>query len=174
MIIDWSTTSIQVTQPGAKLHNETSQELLKYTVDRLNNHRVDIESSTVEFEVKWMKGDTTWQPERDLQEDTPRLVADYWKACGGRDKATKLELFHVFKILRESRPGRSRSSPEEEGERQYVVQWVGYTDSKEDTTVETESTLKEKCPDELAKFIQQRLSTKKRKSMGRRGGHKGS
>merc|ERR1712000_304799 len=60
-------------------------------VDALVGHRVDKRNSTVEFKVRWKGSDeTSWEPERNLQEDVPTLVYKYWAGLGGRDTATRL------------------------------------------------------------------------------------
>jgi hypothetical protein len=103
--------------------------------DGLVRHRVWYEDSTVEFEVKWTNGSVTWETEAKIQKVAPTLVTEYWKERGGRGNATGLELYHVLRILRVT-------NPNGKDEKRYLVQWVGYTDSEEDTTEESESRLR--------------------------------
>lgn len=110
-------------------------------IDSFINHRVDDANSTVDIRVLWEGGETTWETEWSLQEQVPALVFQYWDKVGGRDAATKLEVYHVFKILRRDTSTRAK---------RYEVQWVGY--KRADSTVEKEEFLRSIAPAELEKF----------------------
>ncbi|KAJ4178437.1 hypothetical protein NW767_014855 [Fusarium falciforme] len=84
-------------------------------VDELVEHRVNRGNSTVKFKVKRKaSGETAWKTERDLQEKVPALVYKYWDGLGRRDTATRLKLYHVFKILKRASP------PEKSKDAQYT------------------------------------------------------
>ncbi|KAL6353993.1 hypothetical protein LRP88_12683 [Fusarium phalaenopsidis] len=111
-------------------------------VNKFNAHRVDTEVSTVEIQVEWEDGETTWEAERDLQEVVPALVYKYWDGLGGRESATNLELYHVFKISKRAKVSKTQYM--------YRVQWVGYDPT--DSTWEHDYTLQNIAPDVLEKF----------------------
>jgi hypothetical protein len=129
-------------------------------IDSFISHRVDEANSTVDIQVLWEGGETTWETEWSLQEQVPSLVFQYWDKLGGRDAATKLEVYHVFKILRRDTSSRAKK---------YEVQWVGY--KRADSTVEKEEFLRGIAPAELEKFQAKELasgaSNDKRKGVAR-------
>ncbi|KPA39285.1 hypothetical protein FLAG1_07851 [Fusarium langsethiae] len=130
-------------QQEVQLHGEEASlyhEIPKGTLDSLIGHRVDREHSSVDFEVKYLDGSTKWKPESVIHENAPELVIDYWERNGGRNEATGLTEYHVLKILGVRNSGRGKKS-----EKHYLVQWVGYTDSEKDTTIERESKLRQIC-----------------------------
>ncbi|KAJ4175672.1 hypothetical protein NW755_014812 [Fusarium falciforme] len=132
-------------------------------VNKFNAHRVDTKVSTVEIQVEWEGGETTWEAERDLQEDVPALVYKYWDGLGGRKSATNLELHHVFKISKRAKVSKSPQPSDNSKDTQYMyrVQWVGY--SPTDSTWECESVLREIAPDEFEKF--EAKESRKRKNI---------
>ncbi|CCT72897.1 uncharacterized protein FFUJ_12793 [Fusarium fujikuroi IMI 58289] len=80
---------------------------------------------SVWFTAEWDDGAESWEPEVSLQGYQPELVYAYWDAIeGGRQGATKFDLFHVFRIL-EHRTMRD-SSRRRAKKLCYKVQWVGY------------------------------------------------
>jgi hypothetical protein len=121
-------------------------------IDEFIDHRVDEATSTVDIQVKWEGGETTWETEWSLQEQVPTLVFKYWDKLEGRDAATNLDIYHVFKILkRTSLPGKSKKP-----QYMYQVQWVGYR--RTDSTWEHEDKLREIAPAELEKFEAKELA----------------
>ncbi|KAJ3455369.1 hypothetical protein MRS44_013969 [Fusarium solani] len=121
-------------------------------VNKFNAHRVDTEVSTVEIQVEWEGGETTWEAERDLQEDVPALVYKYWDGLGGRDTATGLDYYHVFKIserVKVPEDAQPADNPKDSHYR-YRVQWVGYR--RADSTWECNSVLRDIAPEEFKKF----------------------
>ncbi|KAF5019002.1 hypothetical protein F66182_9020 [Fusarium sp. NRRL 66182] len=123
-------------------------------IDDFVDHRVDSNNSTVDIRVRWAGGEETWETEWSLQEQVPTLVFKYWESKeGGREAATNLDVYHVFKILkRTTLPGKSKGS-----QYMYQVQWVGYR--RADSTWEHESKLREIAPGELDKFEARELAT---------------
>ncbi|KAF5707512.1 hypothetical protein FMUND_11045 [Fusarium mundagurra] len=69
------------------------------TVDRLMDHELHEETSTVKFVVKWVNGTMTKEPEWILQKDIPTLIYEYWERNGGRGEKTGFTSDHVFRIL---------------------------------------------------------------------------
>lgn len=126
-----------------------------FEIERLASHRVNKDTSTVDFFVQWVGTATSWEPERELQLQVPDLVFEYWEALGGREKATGLEEFHVFRILE------STVDPP-----QYRVQWVGYRDTPADTTWESRALLRRVAPIALGLY---ESSHKKRSAKGKPG-----
>ncbi|SCB64376.1 unnamed protein product [Fusarium graminearum] len=117
-------------------------------IDSFISHRIDEANSTVDIRVLWEGGETTWETEWSLQEQVPALVFQYWDKLGGRDAATKLEVYHVFKILRRDTSSRAKK---------YEVQWVGF--KRNDSTVEKEDFLRSIAPAELDKFQAKELAS---------------
>ncbi|KAF4964507.1 hypothetical protein FSARC_7571 [Fusarium sarcochroum] len=123
-------------------------------IDEFTDHRVDANNSTVDIKVKWEGGEETWESEWALQEQVPALVFKYWeKQEGGRETATNLDIYHVFRILkRTTLPGKSKGT-----QYMYQVQWVGYRPA--DSTWEHESKLRTIAPGELEKFEAKQLAS---------------
>ncbi|KAF5559675.1 hypothetical protein FPHYL_6987 [Fusarium phyllophilum] len=121
--------------------NQDDQE---YEIERFVRHRVNRRKKTVHFLVKW-KGynEQTWEPEALLQETASRMVYRYWRERGGRDPATYLRHYHVFKIL---------ARVWKKGQWHCHCQWVGYSDLRKDTTLETEKKVKRIAKDVLDEF----------------------
>jgi hypothetical protein len=141
----------------------------KSEVYKFIDHRVNTKASTVKIRVEREGGKATWEAERDLQEDVPALVYKYWDGLGGRKSATRLKLYHVFKILKRASP------PEKSKDARYthIVQWVGYRSTE--STPECESKLQKIAPQELEKFEAKELErgavkSQKRKNICSPGG----
>jgi hypothetical protein len=130
-------------------------------IGEFTGHRVDTENSTVDIQVKWEDGEITWESEWSLQEKVPALVFKYWEKLDGREAATNLDTYHVFKILKRAPP----SDKPGNSKHMYQVQWVGYRPAE--STWEPESKLRTITPDKLEKFEIKQLASdasKKRKS----------
>ncbi|KAI3561787.1 hypothetical protein IWW34DRAFT_642578 [Fusarium oxysporum f. sp. albedinis] len=124
--------------------SDVNWESEKHIVDCLIGHKLDEETSTVEFYVKWANGKTTKEPEWILQQDIPTLVFKYWERLGGRREATGFTSDHVFKIL---------DVIDVFGQKKkYLVQWVGYPASENEVTWEEESKLRKVAEVELERF----------------------
>ncbi|KAF5704096.1 vegetative incompatibility het-e-1 [Fusarium mundagurra] len=131
-------------------------------IDEFIGHRIDTENSTVDIQVKWQDGETTWESEWSLQEKVPVLVFKYWEKLDGRKAATNLDTYHVFKILKRAPP----SDKSGNSQHMYQVQWVGYRPAE--STWEHESKLRTITPDMLEDFETKQLAkgaSEKRKSM---------
>ncbi|KPM35514.1 hypothetical protein AK830_g11066 [Neonectria ditissima] len=114
-------------------------------VESFEAHRVDESQATVDILVKWAGGEKTWETEWSLQHQVPTLVFQYWDNLDGREAATGLDIYHVFRILKRATPPKAKKN-----RYMYQVQWVGYR--RTDATWEHESKIKEIAPDELIKF----------------------
>ncbi|PNP84988.1 hypothetical protein FNYG_01685 [Fusarium nygamai] len=121
--------------------NQDDQE---YEIERFIRHRVNGRKKTVQFLVKW-KGynQPTWEPEALMQETASRTVYRYWRERGGRGPATYLTHYHVFKVL---------ARVFKKGKWYYHCQWVGYSDSHKNTTLETVKKVERIAKDVLAEF----------------------
>ena len=73
------------------------------------------------------------------------LIYKYWDSVDGRDTATGLDVYHVFRVLKRAPPPQGKKK----GFR-YQVQWVGYR--RTESTWEYESKLVQIAPEELIKF----------------------
>ncbi|KAH6953940.1 hypothetical protein BKA56DRAFT_429215, partial [Ilyonectria sp. MPI-CAGE-AT-0026] len=114
-------------------------------IESFDTHRVDEANATVDFLVKWANGKQTWEPEWSLQHQVPKLIYKYWDSVDGRDTATGLDVYHVFRVLKRATPPQAKKK-----DFRYQVQWVGYRRSE--STWEYESKLAQIAPEELIKF----------------------
>jgi hypothetical protein len=90
-------------------------------IDCFINHKVHKKDSTVSIEVLWKDGSITFEDEYHLHAQVPNLLFDYWDGLGGRDGATGLKKYHVFKVLEhkdQDANNKLRTS--------YKVEWVGF------------------------------------------------
>nr|RBQ85476.1 hypothetical protein FVER53263_20283 [Fusarium verticillioides] len=121
--------------------NQDDQE---YEIERFVRHRVNRRRKTVQFLVKWEVYDQpTWEPEALMQETASRTVYRYWRKCGGRGPATYLTHYHVFKVL---------ARVFKKGQWYYHCQWVGYSDTQKDTTLETAKKVERIAKDVVDEF----------------------
>ncbi|KAF4454986.1 hypothetical protein FALBO_15725 [Fusarium albosuccineum] len=113
---------------GAELKSSTIAEpdvsgsvLTQDKIVRFMSHRINRKDSTVTIEVLWKGGGITFEDEYDLHAQVPCLLFDYWKKLEGRDHATGLEEYHVFKIIKcEDRHVNNKLR------HGYMVEWVGF------------------------------------------------
>ncbi|GKU14524.1 hypothetical protein FLAG1_07678 [Fusarium langsethiae] len=85
-------------------------------IAHLVSHNVNKEEYTVSFEVSLKDGSKGLEEEEFVHDQAPDLLNKYWDSHGGRDSATKLNMYHVHKI-----------------EIQYRIQWVGFPRKEEET-----------------------------------------
>ncbi|KAH6995141.1 hypothetical protein EDB80DRAFT_767016 [Ilyonectria destructans] len=114
-------------------------------IEKFDSHRIDEANATVDISVVWANGETSWESEWSLQNQVPTLVFKYWDGLDGREAATGLDIYHVFRILKRATPPKAKKN-----RYMYQVQWVGYR--RTDATWEHEDKIKEIAPDELIKF----------------------
>ncbi|KAF5648556.1 hypothetical protein F52700_872 [Fusarium sp. NRRL 52700] len=111
-----------------RLSSISEQEAHSLRATQITSHILVRRITTVWFTVEWTDGVESWEPENALQPFQPEVVYAYWNANeGGRDGATKFDLFHVFAILDHSDMkghGRKRTR-----KHSYKVQWVGYDEN---------------------------------------------
>lgn len=129
---------------------EDSEEELE--VEKLLKHR-RASDGTVELLVKWVgepEEDASYLPEDEIQQNAAEALFEYWESQGGRydalftkPKNPPPEVYHVFKILRHEKKGTIF---------QFEVQWVGYTATPGNTTMEPEVKLKKIAPEMLEKY----------------------
>ncbi|KAK5996513.1 hypothetical protein PT974_01848 [Cladobotryum mycophilum] len=122
-------------------NNHEGAEAKEIAIEEFQNHRVDKKFSLVDIQVRWENNEITWESEYFLQCEVPKLVYDYWAERGGRQTATGLDEYHVFKLLK-----RRRIPPS------YLVQWVGYRATAADTTWESKKLLQKISPKLLEDF----------------------
>lgn len=76
--------------------------------------------NSIEIQVEWDTGDTTWEPETNLHEDVPDTLFQYWREQGGRpSNPVDPEMYQVFAI-RKHNGNRTK----------LMVEWVGYEPSE--------------------------------------------
>nr|UYO77203.1 chromo domain-containing protein [Trichoderma crystalligenum] len=91
---------------------ETGEE--EFSFKRFVRHRWV--GNSVEIQVQWESGDSTWEPETNLHQDAPESLFEYWREQGGRPNNPRdPEIYEVFAILKHNK-NRSR----------LLVEWVGY------------------------------------------------
>ncbi|KAJ4178765.1 hypothetical protein NW755_012988 [Fusarium falciforme] len=140
-------------------------------IESFEAHRVDEANATVDILVKWANGEQTWESEWSLQQQVPMLVYKYWDSVDGRDAATGLDVYHVFRVLKRA------TRPQAKKGFRYQVQWVGYRRSE--STWEYESKLAQIAPEELIKFEAKNESApeaptrKPKRGIARSSGHPG-
>lgn len=75
---------------------------------------------SIEIQVQWDGGETTWEPEANLHHDCPKALFEYWRSHQGRPKNPRdPEMYEVYSILKHNR-NRSR----------LLVEWVGFERSE--------------------------------------------
>ena len=86
----------------------------EYTFNRFINHRWNGDS--IEIEVEWEKGDTTWEAEAQLHQDAPDTLLEFWESQGGRPtNPNNPDLFDIHAIRKHSKDRKD-----------LLVEWVGY------------------------------------------------
>lgn len=93
------------------------------------------------IEVRWVGWEgTTWEAERDMHEDAPEILFNYWRSVGGRPNNPKnSELYNVLAIVQHNK---SRTK--------FLVQWVGY----EEKSWEPRKTLERTVKDMVDNYLQ--------------------
>ncbi|PTB62035.1 hypothetical protein BBK36DRAFT_1130280 [Trichoderma citrinoviride] len=75
---------------------------------------------SIEIQVKWDSGETTWEPEANLHHDCPEALFEYWRTHRGRLKnPADPEMYEVFSILKHNK---IRSK--------LLVEWTGFERSE--------------------------------------------
>ncbi|KAI1432536.1 hypothetical protein GGR50DRAFT_696956 [Xylaria sp. CBS 124048] len=124
-------------------------------VSKILEHRMASEQNgAVELLVQFVgdsEKDATWEAEHEIQEGADEILYEYWKTQGGRinalfhkPKHPPPETYRVFKVLRHERKMR--------GGFQFEVQWVGHPSTRGETSMETETKLKNIAPALLATY----------------------
>ncbi|KAH6873604.1 hypothetical protein B0T10DRAFT_499636 [Thelonectria olida] len=97
----------------------------RYEVEAIISHHTK-NKTEVELMIKWTGcSEPTLVDERTFQQDCPLMLYRYWEFIGGREEATGINLFHVFRI---------RRWKVKDEKLQFLVEWVGYP--PEDSTWE--------------------------------------
>ncbi|KAL6696946.1 hypothetical protein J3F84DRAFT_371705 [Trichoderma pleuroticola] len=69
---------------------------------------------------EWEGGMMTWEPERNLHQDAPEFLFEYWRSQGGRpENPTDLELYEIFAVLKHNK-----------NRTKLLIEWVGYERSE--------------------------------------------
>jgi hypothetical protein len=90
----------------------------EYGFKRFVGHRWA--DNSIEIQVEWDTGETTWEPETNLHEDVPETLFQYWREQGGRpSNPVDPEMYEVFAI-RKHNGNRTK----------LLVEWVGYEPSE--------------------------------------------
>ncbi|KAF4467277.1 hypothetical protein FALBO_5841 [Fusarium albosuccineum] len=103
--------------PTSAEQEQSDTQNQMYEVEAILDHIIENETE-IELKVRWAGyTEPTWVAEHSLQEDCPSLVYRYWSSFETREKATGIDHFHVFKILRWKVKDKAL---------RLLVQWVGY------------------------------------------------
>ncbi|KAL6874782.1 hypothetical protein J3F83DRAFT_518151 [Trichoderma novae-zelandiae] len=109
---------------------------------------------SIEIQVKWDGGETTWEPEANLHHDCPEALFEYWRAHEGRPKnPTDPEMYEVFSILKHNK-NRSR----------LLVEWVGF--ERSEATWVSRKVIEETAKDIVDAYFNS-LKTRSRKKRSR-------
>nr|UYO77174.1 chromo domain containing protein [Trichoderma calamagrostidis] len=104
--------SLAITDRGDVRAPETGEE--QFSFKRFVRYRWVGDS--IEIQVEWESGETTWEPETNLHQDASETLFEYWREQGGRPNNPRdPEIYEVFAILKHNK-NRSR----------LLVEWVGY------------------------------------------------
>ncbi|KAK5994825.1 hypothetical protein PT974_03211 [Cladobotryum mycophilum] len=121
----------------------------EYTFKGFINHRW-VENS-IEIEVEWDNGETTWEPEVNLHQDAPDALFAYWREQGGRPtNPFDPEMFEVFAIISHNK-----------SRKRFRVEWVGYP--PDEATWVSEKALEETAADVITAYRDSQEAKKKKK-----------
>ncbi|CAJ2504676.1 Uu.00g120700.m01.CDS01 [Anthostomella pinea] len=127
----------------------------EHEIASLVKHRMSADGSgAVDILVHWAgekAEDATWESEEEIQKSAEEALYAYWRAQGGRlnalfikPKNPPTETYHVFRILGHEKKSR--------GGFQFEVQWVGHPATRGETSMETETKLKNVAPELLNEY----------------------
>ncbi|KAL7953512.1 hypothetical protein V8C34DRAFT_296758 [Trichoderma compactum] len=107
-----------------------AEEETEYEFDGFAGYRWVGDS--IELQVKWVRdeehddseewegGMMTWEPERNLHQDAPEFLFEYWRAQGGRpENPTDPGLYEIFAVLKHNK-----------NRTKLLIEWVGYERSE--------------------------------------------
>ncbi|KID74538.1 uncharacterized protein G6M90_00g111370 [Metarhizium brunneum] len=110
----------------------------EYAFNRFVDYRWNGDS--VEVQVEWEAGDTTWEREDQLHQDAPDALLEYWESQGGRPvNPNNADLFDIHAIRKHSKD-----------RKKLLVEWVGYG-PKEATWV-PRAVVEETAPEVVAQY----------------------
>ncbi|KAI1821445.1 hypothetical protein F4861DRAFT_541928 [Xylaria intraflava] len=140
--------------PAERKAEDADEREEKEVVKILQHRMAGDQSGAVELLVQWVgegEDEATWEAENEIQQGADEILYEYWKTQGGRINALfhkprhpPSETYHVFKVLRHERNNR--------GGFQFEVQWVGHPSTRGETSMETETKLKNIAPKLLAAY----------------------
>ncbi|KAM0185518.1 hypothetical protein ACHAPA_012100 [Fusarium lateritium] len=84
----------EIQSPGPEPESQADNRELPCILNYIIN-----QDATIIFRIKRADGRVAGIKEEHLQQYRPDLVLEYWDLQQGREQATKLDMFHVFKIL---------------------------------------------------------------------------
>ncbi|KAL7920371.1 hypothetical protein ACQKWADRAFT_162915 [Trichoderma austrokoningii] len=106
---------------------------------------------SIEIQVEWDTGETTWEPETNLHEDVPDTLFQYWREQGGRPlNPVDPEMYEVFAIRKHNR-----------NRTKLMVEWVGYEPSE--ATWASRKSVEETAKDIVDAYLESVKTTKRRK-----------
>lgn len=109
---------------------------------------------SIEIQVQWDGGETTWEPEANLHRDCPEALFEYWRSHQGRPKNPRdPEMYEVYSILKHNK-NRSR----------LLVEWVGF--ERSEATWVSRKVLEKTAKDVVDAYFGS-IRTKRRKKRGR-------
>lgn len=106
---------------------------------------------SIEIEVEWEEGDTTWENEADLHQDAADALLEYWESRGGRPtNPENPEMFDIHAIREHSKD-----------RKKLLVEWVGY--GPKDATWVPRAVVEETAPDVVAEYWKTVKPTRRRR-----------
>ncbi|KPA35817.1 hypothetical protein FLAG1_11459 [Fusarium langsethiae] len=119
---------------GKDADTSGSVVIIEKEITHLISHDVNKEEYTVSFKVSFKDGSKGLEEEEFVHGQAPGLLTKYWDSHGGRDAATKLDMYHVHKI-HGHRAKMTKSNMKRRGRRragidksklEYMIEWVGF------------------------------------------------
>lgn len=97
--------------------------------------------TSIEIQVEWAAGDTTWEYEVNLHEDPPEALLGYWREHGGRPVSPKdPDMFDVLAV-RDHSADRKR----------LLVEWAGF--GPKDATWVSRRSVEQTAPSVVAQYM---------------------
>ncbi|UNI25026.1 hypothetical protein JDV02_010734 [Purpureocillium takamizusanense] len=113
----------------------------EFSFKRFGDWRWAANGTSIEIEVEWAAGDTTWEPEANLHEDAPDALLGYWREEGGRPVSpTDPDVYDILRV-------RDHSADR----KQLLVEWVGF--GPEDATWVSRRSVERTAPSVVTAYM---------------------
>ncbi|KHN95202.1 Chromo domain-like protein [Metarhizium album ARSEF 1941] len=118
--------------------SDRGAEDTEYTFHHFAGYRWSGDS--IEIEVEWAGGDTTWEREDQLHQDAPDALLEFWESQGGRPANPNNPDFFDIHAIRKHSKDRKR----------LLVEWVGY--GPKDATWVPTAVVEETAPEVVTEY----------------------